>query len=108
VATFRWLAAPHVDPASLRDFPRPLPGDPLLAAALEQQLGRRFLGWARFPMVRADTNAAGQVLIQLIDLRYADRAGSGFGSVTLPLAGTAAISSTSSNTGSAPPRRTPR
>jgi inner membrane protein len=108
VGTFRWLATPHVDPASLRSFPRPLPGDPLIAAALEQQLGRRFLGWARFPTVQADTNGAGQVLIHLIDLRYADRAGSGFGSVTLPLALTVGISSTSSNSGSAPPRRTPR
>jgi inner membrane protein len=107
VGTFRWLVTPHVDPASLRSFPRPLPGDPLVAAARGQQLGRRFLGWARFPTVQADTNAAGGALVHLIDLRYADRPGSGFGSVTLPLI-TGGISSTSSNSGSAPPRRTPR
>jgi inner membrane protein len=107
VGTFRWLVTPHVDPASLRSFPRPFPGDPLVAAARGQQLGRRFLGWARFPTVQADTTAAGGALVHLIDLRYADRPGAGFGSVTLPLI-TGGISSTSSNSGSAPPRRTPR
>ena len=75
VGTFRWLATPHVEAATLRAFPRPQPGDPLVAAAEEQRLGRRFLGWARFPTVRADTNAAGQPLVHLIDLRYADRPG---------------------------------
>jgi inner membrane protein len=102
IGTFRWLGTPHVDTASLRTFPRPQPGDPLVAAAAEQQLGRRFLGWARFPTVRADTDAAGLGVVHLIDLRYADRPGSGFGSVTLPL------SSRSSNTVSARPPRTPR
>ena len=101
VGVFRWLATPHLERASLRTFPRPLPGDPLVAAAEEQQVGRRFLGWARFPTVRADTNPAGQAVVHLIDLRYTDRPGTGFGSVTLPL------SSTSSNTVSARPRRTP-
>ena len=50
-------------------------------------VGRRFLGWARFPTVRADTSSAGDVVVHLIDLRYADRPGAGFGSVTLPLGG---------------------
>jgi inner membrane protein len=105
VGTFRWLVRPHLDPATLRTFPRPSPGDPLIAAALDQQLGRRFLGWARFPVVQADTDAAGRAQLRLVDLRYADRGGSGFGSVTLPLGG--GLSSMSSSTGSGRPRRTP-
>jgi hypothetical protein len=90
-----------VQTASLGRFPRPAPGDPLIEAAREQPLGRRFLGWARFPTVQTDTSATGQVLVHLIDLRYADRAGAGFGSVTVPLP-VDRISSTSSYTGSAP------
>jgi inner membrane protein len=83
VGTFRWFRRPHIDPASLRTFPRPLPGDPLIAAAMEQPVGRRFLSWARFPTVQADTDAAGRTLVHLVDLRYADRPGSGFGSATI-------------------------
>ena len=78
-----------------------------LESAREQPLGRRFLGWARFPTVQTDTSATGQVLVHLIDLRYADRAGAGFGSVTVPLPADR-ISSMSSYTGSAPLPRTPR
>jgi len=108
VGTFRWLETPHIASASLRSFPRPAPGDPLVEAARQQSLGRRFLGWARFPTMQTDTNAAGQVLVHLIDLRYADRPDAGFGSVTLRLpGGTGPLSSTSSYSGSAPPRRTP-
>ena len=107
VGIFRWLESPHVQAASLRRFPRPAPGDPIIEAAREQPLGRRFLGWARFPTVQTDTSATGQVLVHLIDLRYADRAGAGFGSVTVPLPADR-ISSTSSYTGSARPPRTPR
>ena len=107
VGTFRWGETPHVATASLRTFPRPAPGDPMLEAARQQPLGRRFLGWARFPTMQTDTNAAGQVLVHLIDLRYADRPGAGFGSVTVRLPdGTGPLSSTSSYSESARPPRT--
>ena len=83
VATFRWLGRPHLDPATRRSFSRPRPDDPALAAARATQAGRRFLGWARFPVVQVEAVPAGGSLIHLIDLRYADRPGAGFGSITL-------------------------
>jgi inner membrane protein len=85
VGSFRWLRRPHVETASLRTFPAPRPDDPLLIAARTTTLGRRFLGWARFPTVQVEPNPAGGSLVHLIDLRYADRPGAGFGSVTIPL-----------------------
>jgi inner membrane protein len=98
VGTFRWLARPHIE--GLRGYPRPRPDDPVLAAARATPLGGRFLGWARFPTVQTEPRA-GSTLVHLIDLRYADHPGAGFGSVTLALAGR--LSSTSSRTGSIPP-----
>ena len=83
--TFRWFVRPHVQ--GLRSFARPSPDDPALAAARATPLGRRFLGWARFPTVQTEPGADGTQL-HLIDLRYADRPGSGFGSVTVSMAGT--------------------
>jgi inner membrane protein len=80
--TFRWFARPHVQ--GLRSFPRPGPGDPILAAARGTPLGRRFLGWARFVTVQAE-HGPGGARVHLIDLRYADRPGAGFGSVTVAL-----------------------
>jgi inner membrane protein len=80
VGTFRWFARPHVQ--DLRSFPRPRPDDPVLAAARATALGRRFLGWARFPTVQVEPGPGG-TRVHLIDLRYADRAGAGFGSVTV-------------------------
>ena len=86
LATFRWLGRPHLDPASRRSVPRPRPDDPALVAARATPLGRRFLGWARFPVVQVERGPAGGSLIHLIDLRYADRPGTGFGSVTIAVA----------------------
>jgi inner membrane protein len=83
VGTFRWLARPHVE--GLRSFSRPRPDDPVLAAARATPLGRRFLGWARFPTVLVEPQDGG-ARVHLIDLRYADRPGAGFGSVTVALA----------------------
>jgi inner membrane protein len=85
VGTFRWFRRPHVDPASLRSFPRPRPDDPALAAAAATTVGRRFLVWARFPAVQVEPNPAGGSLVHLLDLRYADRPDAPFGSVTIPL-----------------------
>jgi len=83
VGVFRWFARPHVQ--GLRTFPRPGPDDPVLAAARATPLGRRFLGWARFPTVQEEP-APGGTRMHLIDLRYADRPGGGFGSVTVAAA----------------------
>jgi inner membrane protein len=81
VGSFRWLRRPHVD--SLRAFREPRPDDPAVAAAAATPLGRRFLGWARFPIVQVQATPNGGSLVHLIDLRYADRPGAGFGSVTV-------------------------
>ena len=86
VGTFRWLRRPHVEAASLRMFPVARPDDPMLRAAAATPLGHRFLGWARFPTVQVEPDRAGGSLVHLIDLRYADRPGAGFGSVTIPVA----------------------
>jgi inner membrane protein len=83
VATFRWLTRPHLDPISERRFPRPRPDDPALAAARATPLGARFLMWARFPAVQVEPGPQGGSLIHLIDLRYADRPDTGFGTVTV-------------------------
>ena len=86
LSTFRWLGRPHIDPGSERRFARPRRDDPALAAARTTSLGSRFLVWARFPMVQVEPGPDGGSLIHLIDLRYADRAGAGFGSVTVAVA----------------------
>jgi inner membrane protein len=83
VGTFRWFARPHVQ--GLRSFPRPRPDDPALAAARATTLGRRFLGWARFPTVQVEPGP-GVARVHLIDLRYADRPDARFGSVTVATA----------------------
>jgi inner membrane protein len=86
LATFRWLGRPHLDPASERRFERPRPEDPALVAARGTPLGRRFLMWARFPVVEVVRGPDGGSLIHLVDLRYADRPDAGFGAVTVAVA----------------------
>ena len=86
VATFRWLVRPHLDPTSRRSVPRPRLDDRALAAARATPVGRRFLGWARFPVAQVEAAPSGGSLIHLIDLRYADRPDGGFGSVTVEVA----------------------
>jgi inner membrane protein len=83
-ATFRWLTRPHIDRTSVRRFPAPNPDDPALLAAAGTVPGRRFLGWARFPMVEVEPRSAGAV-IHLVDLRYRESAGPGFAAVSVPL-----------------------
>jgi inner membrane protein len=84
---FRWLADPHVDPASVRLYPKGDRSDPRVARAASTTLGRRFLGWARFPAFRVEEAGGGRVIVHIVDLRYADRPGMGFGAVSIPLAG---------------------
>jgi inner membrane protein len=98
VGSFRWLRTPHVEAASMRSYPRPRLDDPMLLAARSETLGRRFLGWARFPIVQVEPNPGGGSLVHLIDLRYADRADAGFGSITVPVLLPAAASAQRSDT----------
>jgi inner membrane protein len=86
-ATFHWLRRPHIDPASVRRFPAPSAADPALLAAARTIPGRRFLGWARFPMVQVEQRAEGDV-VHIVDLRYRERAGPGFAVVSVPLPAT--------------------
>ena len=86
VGTFHWFRRPHVDPASLRTYPRVPADDPAVREAGAFLLGRRFLGWARFPVVQAQTGPGGRRVVQLVDLRYAERPGAGFGTATIPVA----------------------
>jgi inner membrane protein len=85
VGSFRWMATPRVDPVSLRSFPRGRPGHPAVAAAAATTSGRRFLGWARFPTYRVEPRPGGGFLVHIVDLRYADRPGVSFGSVSVPV-----------------------
>ncbi|MGH7525692.1 MAG: metal-dependent hydrolase [Gemmatimonadales bacterium] len=85
IGEFRWLDRPHLDPASVRVFPRSRPDHPAVTAALAAPAARRFLGWARFPVVQLEEQP-GAHLVHIVDLRYADRPGSGFGSLTVPIA----------------------
>ncbi len=88
---FRWLERPHLDPASVRVFTRARPDHPAVHAALATPAARRFLGWARFPVFQLEEQAEAH-LVHLVDLRYADRPGSGFGSLTVPIASSARMS----------------
>jgi inner membrane protein len=83
-ATFHFLPGPHLDRSSVRRFPAPGPDDPGLLAASRTVVGRRFLGWARFPMAEVEYRSGGTV-VHLIDLRYRERPGPGFAAVSIPL-----------------------
>lgn len=83
-ARFRWLRRPHLDPGSLRSFPLGAPNDPAFAAAAATVEGRRFLGWARFPWFQVEPRVGGAI-VHLVDLRYADRPGTGFATVSIPV-----------------------
>ena len=83
-ARFRWLARPHIDRTSVRSFAIAATSDPAFAAAAATTMGRRFLGWARFPWVTVDRRAD-RAVVHLVDLRYADRPGTGFGTVSIPV-----------------------
>jgi inner membrane protein len=81
-ATFHWLRRPHLDRASLRTYPRGRPEIPAVAAAAATPLGRRFLTWARFPAFSVES-VGRSTLVHIVDLRYAERPGTGFGAVTI-------------------------
>jgi len=86
-ASFHWLRRPHLDPVSVRTWAAPAPDDPALSAAAATLVGRRFLGWARFPRVEVEGRPGDQV-VHLIDLRYREQPGTGFATVAIPLSAT--------------------
>lgn len=83
-ARFSWLARPHIDPASVRSYPIGSASNPAFAAAAATIEGRRFLGWARFPWAQVEPGVDGTI-VHLVDLRYADRPGAGFATVSVPV-----------------------
>lgn len=85
LAAFRWLDNPHLEPGSVRIFPRGQPDHPAVQAAAATTLGRRFLGWARFPAFQVEPAGESNYVVHIVDLRYADRPGVSFGSVSIPV-----------------------
>ena len=85
VGRFHWLHTPRLEPGSLRSYPRDRPAHPAVDRAAATPLGRRFLGWARFPAWQVEPRGAGSYLVHIVDLRYADRTRVRFGSVAIPV-----------------------
>jgi inner membrane protein len=88
LAAFRWLDSPHLEPGTVRMFPRGQPDHPAVRAAAATTLGRRFLGWARFPAFQIEPAGGNNYVVHIVDLRYADRPGARFGSVSIPVSAT--------------------
>jgi inner membrane protein len=84
-ARFNWLARPRLDSASVRIFPKGRADHPAVQAAAATTLGRRFLGWARFPAFQLEPAGGGDFVVHILDLRYADRPGVRFGAVSIPV-----------------------
>ena len=85
VGIFRWLERPQVNRAEVLTFPRGLPAHPAVLPATRSLLGRRFLGWARFPTFEIEQVGPAQYLVHVIDLRYARDPGDRFGAVSIPV-----------------------
>ncbi len=84
-AGFHWLSDRRVDPASVRVFSKGRMDHPAARSAAATTLGRRFLGWARFPAVEIEPAGNDAFVVHFLDLRYADRPGVRFGSVSIPV-----------------------
>jgi inner membrane protein len=82
---FHWLMDPHLDRTSIRVYPKGPTDYPAVRRAASTTLGRRFLGWARFPAFRVENPGDGRATVHIVDLRYADRAGVSFGAVSIPV-----------------------
>ena len=85
VGTFRWMERPHVKQAEVLTFPSERPAHPAVIGAVESTVGRRFLGWARFPTFEIEQLGPLEYLIHIVDLRYARRPGDRFGTVSIPV-----------------------
>ncbi len=100
---FRWLRRPHIDRATVKSYPRERPASRAVGIATHTTLARRFLSWARFPVVLEERAPDGAVLVHLLDLRYADKPGAGFGAVTIPVPELSASVSSGENPRSSAP-----
>ena len=85
VGTFRWLERPQVNRSAVLTFPGGRPSHPAVLRAAESPVGRRFLGWARFPTFEIEQVGPSQYLVHIVDLRYARRPGDAFGAVSIPV-----------------------
>ena len=86
VAGFGWLRSPHIDPATVRLFPRgPWNTDLVRTASLDPD-ARDWLVWARFPAVTVDSTGAGGAVVHFMDIRYAETPNGGFGAFSVPVA----------------------
>jgi inner membrane protein len=72
VGLFHWLGAPRV---SLDDERVPRPSGPIFEAAALDPMARRFLAWARYPVIDVEGRPSGGALVRFTDVRYraADR-----------------------------------
>ena len=82
-ARFRWLAHRHLDSASIRIFPKGRADHPAVRAAAATTVGRRYLGWARFPAFQVEPAGGGDFVVRIVDLRYGDPPGAPIGSVSI-------------------------
>jgi inner membrane protein len=85
VGTFRWLEQPHVNAGEVLTFSSGRPAHPAVQVAAESPLGRRFLGWARFPVFEVQPVGKNRFVVDIIDLRYARGPGEAFGTVSVPV-----------------------
>jgi inner membrane protein len=85
VGTFRWLSTPTVDLNGVASYPRKRPSHPAVSMAADTPLGRRFLGWARFPTFDVEQLTEDQMVVHIMDLRYARVPGERFGTVSIPV-----------------------
>jgi inner membrane protein len=85
VGTFQWFPTPAVDLNAVVTYPRGGPSHPAISAAADTPLGRRFLGWARYPTFAIESLGGGRALVHVVDLRYARKPGDRFGAVSIPV-----------------------
>jgi inner membrane protein len=84
VGSFNWLRHPRVS-REVQTFRRGEPDHPAVRTAARTPAGRRFLMWARFPTFTAEQRGAGEFLVHLVDLRYANRPDVRFGAMSIPV-----------------------
>jgi inner membrane protein len=85
VAGFGWFASPHIDPASVRMFPRGPWGSRAVRVASLDPDAQDWLVWARFPAVIIDSSEGNARTVHFMDIRYAEAPGAGFGTFSVPV-----------------------
>ncbi len=66
-------------------FPKGRADHPAVQAAAATTVGRRFLGWARFPAFQVEPAGGGDFVVHIVDLRYSDPPGAPIGAVSIPV-----------------------